>query len=66
MKMFKEPLISMAELKTLKVFEAIVLTTRMLPLKTKLLPDYKINWGYEIEQADIPERKNEEVHIYEF
>lgn len=62
----EEPLISMAELKTLKVFEAIVLTTRMLPLKTKLLPDYKINWGYEIEKADIPERKNEEVQIYEF
>ena len=62
----EEPLISLTELKTLKVFEAIILTTRMLPLKTKLLPDYKINWGFEFEKSSIPERDNEEIHIYEF
>ena len=62
----EEPLISIIELKTLKAFETIILTTRMLPLRTKLTPDYKINWGYEIEPAEIPQRKNEEIHIYEF
>ena len=62
----EEPLISLIELKTLKPFETIILTTRMLPLRTKLTPDYKINWGYEIEPAEIPQRKNEEIHIYEF
>jgi len=38
----------------------------MLPLRTKLMPDYNINWGYEIEPAEIPQRKKEEIHIYEF
>lgn len=34
------PLISVNELKTLKVFEAVILMNRMNPLKTKLLPYY--------------------------
>ena len=36
------PLVSVEDLKTLKPFEAIVLTTRMMPFKTKLLPYYEI------------------------
>lgn len=34
-------LISVEELKTLKVFEAVILTPRMMPIKTKLLPYYE-------------------------
>ena len=60
------PLVSLSELKTLKQFEAIVLTTRMLPLKTKLLPDYKMDWQYETIKEEIPTRNQEEIHIYEF
>lgn len=37
-----KPLISVEELKILKVFEAIVLIPRMLPIKTKLLPYYEM------------------------
>lgn len=37
-----KPLISVEELKTLRVFEAIVLTTRMMPYRTKLLPYYEM------------------------
>ena len=36
------PLISVEELKTLNVFDAIILTTRVMPFKTSLLPYYKI------------------------
>ena len=36
------PLISIEELKVLQPFEAIILTNRMYPIKTKLLPYYKI------------------------
>ena len=60
-----EPLISISELKTLKPFEAIVLSTRMLPLKTKLLPNYQIDWGYKEEKEELPTRKPVEIHIYE-
>ena len=40
-----KPLITVEELKLLKPFEAIILIPRMYPIKTKLLPDYKINWN---------------------
>ena len=36
------PLISVEELKTLKVFQAIILKPRIMPIKTKLLPHYLI------------------------
>ena len=36
------PLISIEELKTLEMFEAVILTTRIMPFKTKLLPYYKM------------------------
>ena len=37
-----KPLISIEELKTLKVFEAVILIPRIMPIKTKLLPYYEI------------------------
>ena len=37
----KEPLVTIEDLKCMKPFEAIILTTRMLPFKTKLLPYFK-------------------------
>lgn len=40
-----KPLITVEELKVMKQFEAIVLIPRMMPYKTKLLPDYKIDWN---------------------
>ena len=39
-----EPLITKEELKLLNNFEAIILIPRVYPIKTKLLPDYKIDW----------------------
>ena len=36
------PLISIEELKTLKMFEAIILIPRLMPIKTKLLPYYEM------------------------
>lgn len=59
------PLISTSELKTLSAFEAIILMTRMLPFKTKLLPDYQIDWGYEVKEAKIPERETNKIEIYQ-
>ena len=37
-------LIKPEELKLMKMFEAVVLMPRTLPIKTKLLPDYKMKW----------------------
>ena len=39
-----EALISPEELRLLDEFEAIILMQRINPIRTKLVPDYKINW----------------------
>ena len=38
----KEPLVSIEDLKCMKPCEAIILTVRMLPFKTKMLPYFEI------------------------
>ena len=61
----KEDLISIEELKRLDYFEAIVIMVRMMPIRTKLLPDYKIDWGYTLEKEDFKERKLDKIEIFE-
>ena len=36
---------------------------RMMSIKTKLLPDYKIDWGYKEEEIEFPEREAKEVKL---
>ena len=59
------PLITIEELKLLKPFEAVITIPRMMPIKTMLLPDYKIDWGYEVKKEEIPLRNIADVKIYE-
>ena len=50
------PLITPEELKTMNHFEALVIMPRMMPFKTKMLPDYQTPWGYEDIPNEIPKR----------
>lgn len=60
-----KPLITPEELKTMDVFSAVVIMPRMMPFKTKLLPDYQIDWGYQTEESNIPKRIENIVKNYE-
>lgn len=60
------PLISKEELQTLEPFEAIVIMTRMMPIRTKLQADYKIDWGYSNEEINFPQRKLNEIKTYKY
>lgn len=60
-----EPLITNEELKTMNRFEAIILIPRMMPFKTKLLPDYEIDWGYEEVKKELPSRKSNDIKIFD-
>lgn len=60
------PLITPEELKMLKTFEAIILIPRMMPFRTNLIPDYKLDWGFEMISKDIPSRENKELKIFNF
>lgn len=53
----KKPLISPEELKIMKQFEAIYLIPRIMPFKTKLVPDWKIDWDINFEKTDFELRK---------
>ena len=59
-----KPLISVEELKLLNMFEAVVLIPRSYPIKTKLLPDYVIDWKFDTTTYEIPKNDNENVKIY--
>lgn len=59
------PLITVEELKTISTFEAVVVMPRMMPFKTKMLPDYQIDWGYEVQEASIPKRDIVSVSNYQ-
>lgn len=58
------PLITTEELKTLKPFEAVILKTRMMPIRTKMLPNYEIDWGYESASKEMPVREKNDTSIF--
>ena len=58
------PLVTIEDLKMIGTFEGIVIMPRMMPYKTKFLPDYKIDWGMEFEESTIPERISMPLTIY--
>ena len=59
-----KPLVSVEELKSLDYFESVINMVRMMPIKTKLLPDYEINWGYDEQPIELPKRKEQEIKLY--
>ena len=60
-----EPLISVEELKLLNMFEAIVIMPRINPVRTKLLPNYKISWGFSDEPVEMKKITKKEISVYE-
>lgn len=59
------PLITVEELKYLNTFEALILMPRIMPFKTKLIPDYQINWPFKDEKTELPLRKENNFNIFE-
>ena len=59
------PLITPEEIKLLNVFEAIVLMPRILPIKTKLLPDYQIPWELTDNIKEQPKRVNKDYKLFD-
>ena len=47
-----------------KTFEGLVLMPRTMPFKTKFLPDFKIDYGFEDINSEIPLREEKEVKIF--
>lgn len=60
-----EPLITIEALKLLNTFEAIILIPRIYPIKTKLLPDYQIDWKFSDEKIILKELENKEIKTFD-
>ncbi len=59
------PLVTISDLQKLKLFEAIIIRWRKSPFKTKLAPDFKIDWGIERKKATLPTRDPQPVEIFD-
>ena len=58
------PLISIEELKTMDYFNEIILMPRMMPIKTKVKPDYEIEWDMDKTIIDVPKLSKEKANIF--
>lgn len=57
-------LISIEELKTMDYFNEIILMPRMMPIKTKVKPDYEIEWDMDKSIIDVPKLIKEKTNIF--
>ena len=62
------PLITISDLQKLSLFEVIIRRVRLAPFKTKLTPNYMMNWGRNYPKAninDVPEREKHELEVFD-
>lgn len=59
------PLVTVSDLQRLKQWDIIVLRIRMMPFKTTLTPNFKMNWGKNYPKASYPQRTKEPVKTFD-
>ncbi|MDD3392817.1 MAG: type IV secretory system conjugative DNA transfer family protein [Bacilli bacterium] len=58
------PLVTVSDLQRLKQWETIILRTRMMPFKTKLTPNFKIDWGISFPKSSYPVREKTAISMF--
>ncbi|MCI8467089.1 MAG: type IV secretory system conjugative DNA transfer family protein [Bacilli bacterium] len=59
------PLVTVTDLQKMRLFEVIIKRLRMNPFKTKLEPDFKMDWGIKREMAELPLREMKEIALFD-
>lgn len=59
------PLVTVSDLQRLKQWETIILRTRMMPFKTKLTPNYKMDWGENMAKSSYITREKLPVQVFD-
>ena len=59
------PLVTVSDLQRLEQWETIILRLRKMPFKTKLTPNYQMNWGHNFPKATYPVREKVPVQIFD-
>ncbi len=58
------PLVTVSDLQRMEQWHTIILRIRTMPFKTKLTPNYQMDWGHNFPKADYPQR--EEIPVKTF
>ena len=59
------PLVTVSDLQRLAQYETISLRLRKMPFKTKLVPNWKMDWGKNYEKATYPTREKRKVELFD-
>ena len=59
------PLVTVSDLQRLDQWETIILRLREMPFKTKLTPNFQMNWGHNFPKATYPQREKNPVEIFD-
>ena len=59
------PLVTVSDLQRLKQYETISLRLRTMPFKTKLVPNWQMDWGKKFPNATYPEREKGKVELFD-
>jgi type IV secretion system protein VirD4 len=60
------PLITVSDLQKLKLFEVIILRTRLNPFRTKLTPSFEIDWGTDgYGKGVLPSREKRPIQLFD-
>ena len=58
------PLVTISDLQKLKLFDVIVLRSRLNPFKTHFTPDFEMDWGKKYPEAEYPTRRTRKVNVF--
>lgn len=59
------PLVTVSDLQRLSQWETIILRLRTMPFKTKLTPNFQMNWGHNFPKANYPMRERKELKTFD-
>ena len=59
------PLVTVSDLQRMKQWDTLILRLRMMPFKTTLTPNFKMDWGVNVPKAKFPQREKQKVHIFD-
>ena len=59
------PLISVTDLQKMKLFETLLIRQRGNPFKTKLKPDFEMDWGKKYPLSEYPNRPKNTVELFD-
>lgn len=59
------PLVTVSDLQRMQMYETVILRMRKQPFKTKLIANYKLDWGKKYPLAKYPTRAKREVKTFD-